>query len=149
MWNIDKFLDSLHTLSDDARARWAENAEHVIAKGPHPRTMGANPKAGRAQPDPHYENALRVRDAIAALDAQRPADSELLRVAGLDWERSTAGRKRYRGFKEDRFVARVVRRAPGKFVVEVLGTVLPKTCRTLSEAREAAADALDKAVQPT
>lgn len=127
MTYIDDVIAKLHTLTDKQRATWYANAERVIARGPRRNAA--------------YADAMRLRAAIAAFDATRPAESELITAAGLDWDRVVAGRNTFRAFDGDQLVARVVRTSPATFVVNVNGVTLPHTCTTLSAARVVAAEA--------
>lgn len=115
-------------MPETKRATWAANAARVIAKGP--------------RRNPAHANALRLRDAIAAFEATRPAEDALITACGLDWDRAVKDRTTFRGFDGDRLVARVTRVRPGKFVVQVRGAALPRPYATLSAARAAAAGAL-------
>ena len=126
MISIDAVIESLPTLTETKRAVWAINAARVIAKGP--------------RRNPAYANALRLRDAIAAFDATRPAEDGLISGCGLDWDRMVKDRTTFRGFDGDRLVARVTRVRPGQFVVQVRGATLPRPPTTLSAARAAAAE---------
>ncbi len=126
MISIDAVIESLPTMSETKRATWATNAANVIARGP--------------RHNPAYANALRLRNTIAAFEATRPAEDNLIAACGLDWDRMVKDRTTFRGFDGDRLVARVTRIKPGKFVVQARGTVLPRTYTTLSTARVAAAE---------
>jgi len=128
MISIDAVIESLPTLTESKRAIWATNAARVIARGP--------------RRNPPYANALLLRDAIAAFEATRPAEDDLITACGLDWDRVVKGRITFRGFDGDRLVARVTRTKSGKFVVQVCGTALPFRFTTLSAARAAAAESL-------
>lgn len=127
MSRIDDLIDTLPALTDEKRALWATNAARVIARGP------------RRNRD--YADALRVRDALLALDALRPAEAGLIAAAGLDWDRLLPGRTTFRGFDGGLRVARVTRIRPNRFVAEVNGAPLPAPFTTLSAARLAAAGA--------
>ncbi len=128
MSRIDDVITAIPAMTETKRAVWAANAARVIAKGP--------------RRNPAYANALRLRDAIAAFEATRPAEDDLISACGLDWDRMVKDRTTFRGFDGDRLVARVTRIKPGKFVVQARGTVLPRTYTTLSTARVAAAEAV-------
>lgn len=128
MISIDAVIESLPTLTGSKRATWTMNAARVIARGP--------------RRNPAYANALRLRDAIAAFEATRPAEDDLIAACGLDWDRMVKDRTTFRGFDKDRLVARVTRVRPGKFVVQMCGTTLPRPHTTLSAARAAAGEAL-------
>lgn len=93
-------------MTETKRAVWAANAARVIAHAP-----SQNPA-----------NALRLRDAIAVLDATHPAEDALIAASRVDW---------------DRHVACVTRVRPGKFIVQVPGVALPRPHTTLSAARAA------------
>jgi hypothetical protein len=126
MSRINDVITAIPAMTETKRAVWAANAARVIAKGP--------------RRNPAYANALRLRDAIAAFEATRPAVDALIAASGLDWDRTTAGRTTFRGFDGGRLVARVNRVRPGKFIVLVRGAVLPRTYTTLSAARAAAGE---------
>ena len=128
MSRIDDVITAIPAMTETKRATWAANAARVIAKGP--------------RRNPAHADALRLRDAIAAFEATRPADDALITASGLDWDRAVKDRNSFRGFDGDRLVARVTRVRPGKFVVQVRGAALPRPHTTLSAARAAAAEAL-------
>jgi len=128
MINIDTVIESLPTLTDTKLAIWTTNADRVIARGP--------------RRNPTYADAVRLRDAIEVFQATRPAESDLIAVCGLDWDRMVKGRVRFRGFDGDQLVARIIRARLRKFTVEVCGTAMSCTYATLSEARAAAAEEL-------
>ena len=128
MSRIDDVITAIPAMTETKRAVWAANAARVIAKGP--------------RRNPAHADALRLRNALTAFEAVRPADDALIAACGLDWDRMTAGRTTFRGFDGDRLVARITRVRPGKFVAQVRGAALPRPCATLSAARAAAAGAL-------
>ena len=125
---IDDVITAIPAMTDSKRTTWATNAANVIAKGP--------------RRNPAYANALRLRDTLAAFEATRPAEDDLIAACGLDWDRMVKDRTAFRGFDGDRLVARVTRTKSGKFVVQVCGTALPSRFTTLSAARAAAAEHL-------
>jgi hypothetical protein len=129
MISIDAIIENLPNMNSAKRAIWAANAATIIARG-------------ASRQNPRYADALRIHDAIAAFEAVRPAETELIAACGLDWERTTAGRTTYRGFDAHRFVARITRVRPGTYAVRLHGASLPHTYGTLSAARAAAAEAL-------
>jgi hypothetical protein len=128
MISIDAVIESLPTMSEFKRATWSTNAARVLARGP--------------RRNPAYANALRLRDAIAAFEATRPAEDDLITTCGLSWDRMVKDRTTFRGFDGDNLVARVTRIKPGKFVAQVYGAALPQPFTTLSAARAAAAGAV-------
>jgi hypothetical protein len=128
MSRIDDLITAIPAMTETKRAVWAANAARVIAKGP--------------RRNPAYANALRLRDAIAAFEATRPAEDHLIAACGLHWDRMVKERTTFRGFDGDLLVASVTRIKPGKFVVQARGTVLPQTYTTLSAARVAVAKAV-------
>lgn len=125
MTYIDDTIAKLDTLTDTQRATWHANAERVIARGPR----------GNAT----YAPALRLRDAISAFEATRPAQAALIAADGLDWDRVQKGRTTFRGFAGAHLIARVTRIRPATFSAEVNGETLACTFTTLSAARTAAA----------
>jgi len=125
MSRIDDVIIAIPTMIEGRRNIWATNAARVIARGP--------------RRNPAYADALRLRDAIAAHEATRPAQHDLIGAWGLDWDRAIKDRTSFRGFDGDRLVARITRIKPGKFVVQVRGATLPRHFTTLSTARAAAA----------
>ena len=127
MTYIDDVIAKLDTLTDTQRATWRTNAERVIARGPRRNAA--------------YAPALRLRDAIAAFEATRPAEGTLIAACGLDWDRVLKGRTTFRGFAGARLVARITRVKPTMFTVQVNGETLARTFTTLSAARGAAAQA--------
>lgn len=128
MSRIDDVITAIPAMTETKRATWAANAARVIAKGP--------------RRNPAHADALRLRDAIAAFEATRPAEDALITASGLDWDRAVKDRNSFRGFDGDRLVARITRVRPGKFVAQVRGAALPRPYATLSVARAAAAGAL-------
>lgn len=128
MSHIDDVITAIPTLSESKRGVWAANAARIIAKGP--------------RRNPAHADALRLRDAIAAFEATRPAENALITASGLDWDRAVKDRTTFRGFDGDRLIARITRVRPGKFIVLVRGAALPRPYTTLSAARAAAAGAL-------
>lgn len=128
MSRIDDVITAIPAMTETKRAVWAANAARVIAKGP--------------RRNPAHANALRLRDAIAAFEATRPAENALITASGLDWDRAVKDRTAFRGFDGDRLVARISRVRPGKFIVQVRGVALPRPFATLSAARAAAAVSL-------
>lgn len=128
MSHIDDVITAIPAMTEAKRVTWAANAARVIAKGP--------------RRNPAHANALRLRDAIAAFEATRPAENALITASGLDWDRAVKDRTAFRGFDGDRLVARISRVRPGKFIVQVRGVALPRPFATLSAARAAAAGAL-------
>ena len=128
MSRIDDVITAIPAMTETKRAVWAANAARVIARGP--------------RRNPAHADALRLRDALTAFEATRPAEDALITVSGLDWDRTIAGRTTFRSFDGDRLVARVTRVRPGKFVVQVRGAALPRPYTTLCAARSAAAETL-------
>jgi hypothetical protein len=128
MISIDTVIDSLPVMPESKRAIWMTNATRVIARGP--------------RRNPAYSSALRLRDSIAAFEATRPANSDLIAAFGLDWDRMVKDRTSFRGFDGAHLVARVTRIKPNKFVVQVQGVALSQPYTTLSAARAAASKAL-------
>ena len=112
MSRIDDVITAIPAMTESKRAVWAINAARVIAKGP--------------RRNPAHADALRLRDAIAAFDATRPAANALITASGLDWDRAVKDRTTFRGFDGDCLVARITRVRPGKFVVQVRGAALPR-----------------------
>lgn len=131
MISTDVVIESLPTVTESKRATWATTAARVIARGP--------------RRNPAYANALRLREAIAAFDATRPAENDLVAACGLDWDRMVKDRTTFRGFDGDRLVTRVTRIKPGTFVVQVHGATLSQPFTTLSAATEAAQAGADDA----
>lgn len=128
MSHIDDVITAIPAMTETKRATWAANAARVIAKGP--------------RRNPAHADALRLRDALTAFDATRPAEDALITASGLDWDRTVKDRTTFRGFDGDRLFARVTRVHPGRFVVKVRGVALPRPYATLCAARAAAAEAL-------
>ncbi len=126
MSRINDVITAIPAMTETKRAVWAANAARVIARGP--------------RRNPSYANALRLRDAVAAFEATRPAEDDLIAACGLDWDRMVKGRTTFRGFDGDHLVARVTRTKSGSFVVHVCGVALPLHFTTLSAARAAAAE---------
>lgn len=56
-------IPAIPAMTETKRATWAANAARVIAKGP--------------RRNPAHADALRLRDAITAFDAIRPAEDAL------------------------------------------------------------------------
>lgn len=135
MSRIDDVITAIPAMTEAKRATWAVNAARVIAKGP--------------RRNPVHADALRLRDALAAFEAARPAANALITASGLDWDRTIARRTSFRGFDGDRLVARVTRVRPDKFVVQVRGVTLPRPYATLSAARAAAAVSLFAGAEDT
>lgn len=133
MSHIDDVITAIPAMTETKRAVWAANAARVIARGP--------------RRNPAHADALRLRDAIAAFEATRPAEDALITACGLDWDRAVKDRTAFRGFDGDRLVARITRVRPGKFVAQVRGAALPRPYATLSAARAAAAEALFAGVE--
>ena len=127
MHYTDDVIAKLDTLTDTQRATWLANANRLIARGPRRNAT--------------YAHALRLRDAINAFEAVRPAEADLIAASGLDWDRTLPGRTTFRGFAGTRLVGRVTRIRPATFNVEVNGESLTNTFATLSAARAAAAAA--------
>jgi len=128
MSRINDVITAIPAMTETKRAVWAANAARVIARGP--------------RRNPAHADALRLRDALTAFEATRPAEDALITASGLEWDRTVKGRTTFRGFDGDRLVARVTRIKPGKFVVQVRGAVLLRTYTTLSAARVAVAEAV-------
>ncbi|MCC5975486.1 MAG: hypothetical protein JJT81_15750 [Rubellimicrobium sp.] len=125
MSRIDDVIIAIPTMIEGTRNIWATNAACGIARGPR-----CNPA-----------DALRLRDAIAAHEATRSAQHDLIAACGLYWDRAIKDRTSFRGFDEDRLVARITRIKPGNFVVLARGGTLPCPFNTLSTACAAAAGA--------
>lgn len=125
---IDDVITAIPAMTETKRAVWAANVARVIAKGP--------------RRNPAHADALRLRDALTAFEATRPAENALITASGLDWDRAVKDRTAFRGFDGDRLVAHITRVRPGKFVVQVRGAALPRPYATLSAARASATGAL-------
>lgn len=127
MVNIDAVIESLPTIPETKRAVWATNAARILARGPRRNSA--------------YADALRLAEVIAAFEATRPAEDNLIAAYGLDWDRAIRDRTTYRGFDGHRLVALVTRTEPGTFIAQAGDAALPGRFSTLSAARAAAAAA--------
>lgn len=89
-----------------------------------------------------YKTAVQVHAVLRTAEQLPPPAQDLIRVHGLDWDRTGTRDRRFRGFADGMLVAVVLREAAASYRVELNDKLLPAVHRTLGAARAAASFAV-------
>lgn len=134
---IENIIASIPTMSRGKREEWASKAETTLKKSPG------------------HDEALRLLEALAAVEASRPPEDRLEVTGELAWEKHRHGETTFRAFYDDQIVGKIFKGANHSgadkdvYSVEIRGQIVADAIHHIEDARSIGEQAFRELAEKT